>query len=641
MNWLFYDQLWLGGLIGLAMLWRFRLILAAEQGRKQDLVKKLYKHTQEFRLAVLVPFLDAGDYPALLALLHAIHEQSYPSSKVTVHIVAAGESHRALVPSSLRTNVRVWEYPAAETGQTRETPRYEEALGWLIERCLARGGNNLFVFLRPTDIVKPDFFRNIVARSLDSFIIQGYIALKNPPETFFAKVAALNARLFNRIDNAGRFHLGQSCRLLDSGWAIKQDILEMIPYRRGLDLDNLEYTLRLNLENFRVGWAPNVVVYADSRVHPLDALIRRTGAFFNRFRLLAWYGPRLLTRALFRFDANSLALLIAVIRPPLLFLTLLSAGMALFASTSSGLPGRFPANLPIDGKTFWMAVTAALLALHLPALWVGRCRPAELVTLLVYTPLTWLCGLQASPVGLLILLRQAWRERSPFGRGRRNAQTYRTMRKTRFNEEMEPPPNLFDEAREARQEARLVRDLLLDDVPAAPSPYSAGYADDYGSAGSFPEEDASAARAERELVRPLPLSNGYKRIQCLLKTRITYNADGQECYQLTLEYKNIAFSTESYRILDQAFYEMHAKLAGRGLTPIACGSCGYFYNPTADQPGMLKSTGVCLQGKSGREVDLTADAVSVISPACEHHGALDQRKAIVRQWKESLSASGV
>lgn len=636
MSWLFYDQLWFGGLIGLAMLSRFRLILAAEHGRKQDLVKKLYKHAQEFRLAVLIPFLDAGDYPSLLALLHAIHEQNYPSSKVIVHIVAAGESHRALVPPSLRANVRVWEYSSAAR-PTRDAPRYEEALGWLIERCLARGGNNLFVFLRPTDIIKPDFFRNIVARSLDSFVIQGYLALKNPPETLFAKVAALSARLFNRIDNAGRFHLGQSCRLLDSGWAIKQDVLEMIPYRRGIDLDNLEYTIRLNLENFRVSWAPNVVVYADSRVHPLDAVTRRTGALFNRCRLLLWYAPRLLGRALFRFDANSLGLLTAIIRLPLLSLTLLSVGMVLLASASSVLPS---AGAPFDGKTVWMTITAALLALHLLTLWVARCRPADLVTLLAYTPVAYLCGLAASPISLSILLRRVWRKRAPLGWGRRSAQTYRTMRKTRFNEELEPPPNLFDEAREARQEARIIQDLLLDDpATLAPSPYSAGYSGDYAS--GFGSENAPVTRPERELVRPLPLSNGNRRIECLLKTRIAYNADGQETYQLTLEYKNIAFSTESYRILDQAFYEMHAKLAGRGLTPIACGSCGYFYNPTADQPGALKSPGVCLQGKSGREVDLTADAVSVISPACEHHGALDRREAIVRQWKESLAAGSI
>jgi hypothetical protein len=603
MNWLFHYQIWLGALIGLTMLRRFLIILAAEQGRKQDLVKKLYKHTHEFRLSVMIPFLNENDYPALLALLKAIHEQSYPASKVTIHLVTAGESGRVLVPQSLRQNVRVWEYPS-------ERPSYDLAMSWLIDRCLARGGNSLFVFLRPTDIVKPDFFRNIVARSLDSFVIQGYIALKNSPETFFSKAAALSGRLFNRIDNAGRFHMGMSCRLLDSGWAIKQDVLEMIPYHRGLDLDNLEYTLRLNLENFRVTWAPNVVVYADAEVDFLERVVVGTGSVFNRLRLLLSYGPRLLTGMLLRFDAHSLASLAAIFRPPTMLLSILGVAMAVLTLSVPALASE---------KPFWLTVVIGSLILNLLALSVGRCRTVDFVTLLIHTPLAYLCTLLASPIGLLVAFRRYWSERGS------RARTYRRMRKTRFNEELAPPPTLFDET----QESRIVQELLMEQNTDLPPLLDTGSSTDLALTGP----------REREIVRPLPLSNGVKQVQCLLRTRISYNTAGQECYQLTLEYKNIAFSTATYRILDQAFYELHAKLVGRGLIPIACGSCCYFYNPTADQPGALKSTGVCLQGKMGREVDLNADAVSVISPACSHHGPLEQREAVVRQWRESLALS--
>ena len=605
MSWLFHYQLWLGSLIGLAMLRRFLIILAAEQGRKQDLVKKLYKHTHEFRLSVMIPFLDERDYPALLALLKAIHEQSYPASKVTINLVTAGESGRVLVPQSLRQNVRVWEYPS-------ERPSYDLAMGWLIDRCLARGGNNLFVFLRPTDIVKPDFFRNIVARSIDNFVIQGYIALKNPPETFFSKAAALSGRLFNRIDNAGRYHMGMSCRLLDSGWAIKQDVLEMIPYHRGLDLDNLEYTLRLNLENFRVTWAPNVVVYADAQEDFLERVVMGVGSFFNRIRLLLTYGPRLLMGVLFRFDAHSLASLAAIFRPPTMLVSILAVIMALSTLSVPTLAAE---------KPFWITLATGMLILNLLALSVGRCRTVDFVTLLIHTPLTYLCNLLASPIGILAVFRRHWRERAL------RARTYHKMRKNRFNEDLAPPPTLFDET----QEARIVQELLMD----PPESLSASMNTTMPSI----EMNSATGPKEREIVRPLPLSNGLKQVQCLLRTRITYNTAGQECYQLTLEYKNIAFSTATYRILDQAFYELHAKLVGRGLTPIACGSCCHFYNPTADQPGALKSTGVCLQGKLGREVDLNADAVSVISPACSHHGPLEKREAVVRQWRESLALS--
>jgi hypothetical protein len=149
------------------------------------------------------------------------------------------------------------------------------------------------------------------------------------------------------------------------------------------------------------------------------------------------------------------------------------------------------------------------------------------------------------------------------------------------------------------------------------------------------------AKLPRETIKSVPLSNGSKEIPCSLKTCTTFDEEGNEQYQLTLEYKSLSITTETYRILDQAFYELHAKLMSRGLTVITCGSCGNFYNPTADVPGALRNAGVCLFGKMGQEVNLHTDAVTVMSQACAHHCDLSQRERQVRQWKESLALSRV
>jgi hypothetical protein len=617
----------------LLLLRQLLIVLAAEQGRKHDLVKKLYKPNQEYQLSVLIPFLDPNDHPALLTLLHAIGEQDYPANKVMVHLVTTEDSGRDLIPQSLRPNVKVWQYP-------QYNPRYEHAIAWLIDRCLAAGGNGMFVFLKPTDIVKPDFFRNIVARGLDSFAIQGYVALKNMPETPIAKMLALSNRLFNRIGNAGRYHLGLSCRLLDSGWAIKQEVLEMIPFSRGMDLNNLEYTIRLNLENFRVSWAPNVVVYTDSDAHFLHHLTLSIGAFFNRLRLLVHYGPRLLTRMLTRFDLNYLELMFSIIKPPYLA-TLLT--MVVLAAASA-LPAL---NIP-GGTVFWAVTASLLFGIEVLALVVARCKGSDYAAMIFHTPLVYALSMLASPIGLIVCIRDSLARRSPSGGN------YRKAQRTRFNEDMDSPASLFDDPHGNKALQRLLNrhapQELLEMAPAEfnelvdarrkrrvpaneasmPEPIS-----DRGE----PERLSAPMRQPRETVRAVPLSNGQKQVHCVLKTLMTYNEDGDEHYQLTLEYKSIAFSTASYRILDQAFYELHAKLMSRGLTILSCGSCGYFYNPTADLPGALKNSGVCLFGKQGRDVNLSTDAVTVMSQSCSYHCPLTQRESIVRQWKDSLTLS--
>ncbi|HEY9745595.1 MAG TPA: hypothetical protein V6C99_05205, partial [Oculatellaceae cyanobacterium] len=501
----------------------------------------------------------------------------------------------------------------------------------LIERCLAAGGNGMFVFLKPTDIVKSDFFQNIVSRGIDSFVIQGYVALKSPPTTLLEKTLSLSSRLFNRIGNAGRYHMGLSCRLLDSGWAIKQEVLEMIPFRRGMDLDNLEYSIRLNLENFRVNWAPNVVVYSDPGISVLDYLTRCVGTVFNRMGLLLFYGPRLLSRLIMRFDLNYLEQLFSIVKPPTMMLPALLMIAALVVQFNPGvLPGS---------TLFWQASGLTALLFSVMGLWVARCKPADYVTLLFLMPLMYVGGLLASPIALFNYIRNREPKRPSKGH------SYLLNEKTRFNEELAAPPNRFDESQGEGVIQNILKknaphplrdvDLLTDRRPARQS----AEAPVIGDIAPMPEPER--ARLPKETVKSVPLSNGSKEIPCTLKTRTTFDEEGNEQYQLTLEYKSLAITTEVYRIPDQAFYELHAKLASRGLTAITCGSCGYFYNPTADVPGALKNAGVCLYGKMGQEVNLQTDAVTVMSQACNQHCDLAQREQIVRQWKESLALSRI
>lgn len=638
MNGFLKYQFWLWVVAGLFALRQFLVIWAAEQGRKHDLVKKLYKQQQAFHISVLVPFLNTDDFSSLLMLLQALYEQDYPNSKVTIHVVTHEEGKQHLIPQSVRNNVKIWQAPDVLS-------RYEQVMPWLIERCLAAGGNGMFVFLKSTDIVKPDFFQNIVARGLDSFAIQGYVALKNPPTTMLEKTLSLSARLFNRIGNAGHYHMGLSCRLLDSGWAIKQEVLEMIPFRRGMDMDNLEYSIRLNLENFRVNWAPNVVVYSDSRVSFLCHLTRCVGSFFNRLNLLLFYGPRLLTRMIVRFDLNYLEQILAIVKPPFMVATLLLFGFALYSQMHKP---------PVGDPLLWSVAGMAALVFSLMGLWVARCKPADYITMLIFTPLIYVAEVVALPVALFNYLHNRESVRPPKG------STYRISKKTRFNEEMDAPPNLFDES----HSANVIQNILKKNAPQhsheldelmprtekrprrqPPPLIDSGYEPVNSKLAPLPEEvlptPVERAKLPRETIKSVPLSNGSKEIPCSLKTRTTFDEEGSEQYQLTLEYKSLSVTTEVYRILDQAFYELHAKLMSRGLTIITCGSCGNFYNPTADVPGALRNAGVCLFGKMGQEVNLHTDAVTVMSQACGHHCDLSQREHLVRQWKESLALSRV
>ena len=281
-------------LIGASLLIRqLNMIISAEQGRKSDLVKKRYQSNYENHISILIPYVEGAQYPNLYQLVTALENQDYPRSKVSINIAAPESIYLDLEGLPTEGNVRLWKYPADKAPE-------EKVQAWLIDRCLAQGGSGLITFLKPNNIVKSDFLQSIAVKGFDNLIIQGYVALKTYPDNPIDKVIALSKRLFNRVENAGRFHMGLSCRLQETGWAVKKEVLEMIPYKKGWDIDNLEYTIRLNLQGFRVVWAPSVVVYAQEPDSQISWVTSHVASFFNKVRLLLMYGPRLIVQSLMK-----------------------------------------------------------------------------------------------------------------------------------------------------------------------------------------------------------------------------------------------------------------------------------------------------------------------------------------------------
>jgi len=323
----------------------------------------------------------------------------------------------------------------------------------------------------------------------------------------------------------------------------------------------------------------------------------------------------------------------------------------LSAYTHGSIPGS-----PI----FWGVSATLVLILNVLGLVVARGKVNDYIAMLIYTPLSYAMAFLTSPAAIYQAIQELWLNRPQKG------SHYRRARTTRFNEDDD-----LDETWLAQQQGKLaLQDVLRanaledamggieqagsanwqEDFPASPprSRKSGGTVEsalatsrkNQAQTSAEPEAQSALRQQNTEVVRSVPLSNGVKQVNCRLKTLTTISEDGRENYQLTLEYSSVAFSTQSYRILDQAFYELHAKLKSRGLTMITCGSCGNFYNPTADVPdAMIHNSGVCLFDKYGKEVNLKTDAVTVVSQACNYHCPLEQRESVVREWKESLSLS--
>ena len=600
------------------------LLLWAEKGRKYDLVKKLYKVNVDYDVKVLIAFDNPVQISALLELLKALDEQEYPREKIQVHVGTWADWIDDLDIQLSSVKLQIWSCQGSpKSGRGGLTP-------WLIDRCLANtNGGGLLVFLKPTDMVKPDFIQNVVSKGMDAFVLQGYVGSKRRIQTPWGQFVSLSSRLFNRVNNAGHYHLGMTSRLLDTGWAIKQEVLEMIPYRQASEAwDSMEYTIRLNLAGFRVSWAPNVVVFSDHDWTLWQLVTQTINTVGNRLFLLTRYGSAMLFGSVMKMDGNLVELLFSTLTAPVFLLGSLFA--LLMLTDLLGLT-------EMGSSLTWAGLAVAAFVSHLLGMVVARAKPQDYWVTFFWTPVVYFLGTLILPFVLISLVFDSvLKSKAPVDK------RY-TTQATRFNEELPAVTQSSLNQDEAVGLNGLQRSARQQGLPPLLEPQqqsSRSQSLEEAAQETGPESGIIQPRAwtkePRQTTKSIELSNGKKRLKCLLHTQTEFSAEGSATYQMTLEYKTVSFQTSKYRIEDQAFYELQAKLSDKGLTVMTCGSCGYFYNPTADVPDTMVNTGVCLYGKQGREVDLTTDAVTVVSAACEHHGNLSERDKIVRFWQSSL-----
>lgn len=92
-------------------------------------------------------------------------------------------------------------------------------------------------------------------------VIQGYIDSKNPYDTWISLSYSIAFWLSNRIFQQTRYNLGLSCGLCGTGFCIKTDIIREIGWGATCLTEDLEFTMKLVLNNRKVAFCKNAVVY--------------------------------------------------------------------------------------------------------------------------------------------------------------------------------------------------------------------------------------------------------------------------------------------------------------------------------------------------------------------------------------------
>src|SRR4029077_11981576 len=349
----------LGSILAMAGLYLLGLTAAAAAYRTTAI-----PGSPRSRLVILVPAHDEAS--TIVRCVASLAREVYPNDLFRVVVVADNchdDTARLAAEAGAEVLVRT---DAIALGKGH-------ALRWAIDRLVAGDPDvDGFVFVDADSVAEPGLLIALEAqlrRGADAAQADYQVM---SPEADPLRAAAL--ALFNRVRSQGRESLGLPAQLLGNGMLVSRATLLRLPWQAFSPAEDLEYTLRLCLGDFRTTFTP------DGRVlGPLPP--SRAAATTQRLR---WEGGRLLllrrhwrdlARGIARLHGAATAeLLVSLVVPPIavlglaIFLGSAASSAAVVAGVASAwvVAPWLVAGAALAGHVFW-----GLRLLHSPAATYG------------------------------------------------------------------------------------------------------------------------------------------------------------------------------------------------------------------------------------------------------------------------------
>ncbi len=112
------------------------------------------------------------------------------------------------------------------------------------------------------NVVKTDFLVHMNDKINEGYrAVQGYLDSKNPSDNWLTFSYSLWYWINNRLTQLSRGNLGLGCRLGGTGFAVDAELIKEHGWGATCLAEDIEFTLKLALDDVKVGWAHGAVVY--------------------------------------------------------------------------------------------------------------------------------------------------------------------------------------------------------------------------------------------------------------------------------------------------------------------------------------------------------------------------------------------
>jgi cellulose synthase/poly-beta-1,6-N-acetylglucosamine synthase-like glycosyltransferase len=137
------------------------------------------------------------------------------------------------------------------------------ALEWIFNKIFEMEKKYDSVVIFDADnLVHRDFLMEMNKKLCQGFkVVQGYLDVKNPTDTWITGSYSIAFWTNNRMFQLGRSNIGLSNQLGGTGFCVDVEILKKLGWGATCLTEDLEFTCKLVLNGYKVGWAHDAIIF--------------------------------------------------------------------------------------------------------------------------------------------------------------------------------------------------------------------------------------------------------------------------------------------------------------------------------------------------------------------------------------------
>ncbi|MCX7714841.1 MAG: glycosyltransferase [Clostridia bacterium] len=191
------------------------------------------------------------------------------------------------------------------------------ALEWMFAKLYAMEKQYDYISIFDADnLVSSNYLKAMNAQANKGYkVVQGYIDSKNPYDSWITSSYSFSFWCVNRIFQLPRYRLGLCCQLSGTGFIIAVDTLKKLGWGATCLTEDMEFTMKLALNDEKVAWAQDAVIYDEKPLTLIQSWRQRKRWMQGHMDVATRFFTKLVKKAVNDKDWTALDCAIYLVQP--------------------------------------------------------------------------------------------------------------------------------------------------------------------------------------------------------------------------------------------------------------------------------------------------------------------------------------